>query len=154
MGLTRREKAAQQALNDIRWLIQGNEAEDVDSEETYLDGPTIIGLLDKNFHRLDPSDEGISREQLMIALMNPQAFTADEYEMLRLLTKYFDTIINLSEDEVGGETKISRDDMQVLEQFLVHSKMTLKELHSWCSLSQNSNTADLGDVGPPPMSGA
>ncbi|HMO23396.1 MAG TPA: hypothetical protein PKC98_20735, partial [Candidatus Melainabacteria bacterium] len=79
----------------------------------------------------------------------PQAFTTDEYEMLRLITKYFDTIINMSDDEEGEETKISRADLLVLEQFLVHSKMTLKELHSWCSIA--NKPAD--DIGPPPLSG-
>src|SRR5579885_3034477 len=136
MGMSKaREEAAQQALNDIRWLIHGNEAAP-DEEESYLDGATICALLAKNFSRLDPNNDGITREELLIALMNPQAFTPDEYEMLRLLTKYFETIINLSEDEIGGETKISRYDMMVLEQFLVHSKMSLKELHTWCSMSR------------------
>jgi len=126
-----REKAAKAALNDIRWLLQGEEeALDDDDKETYLDGPTIVRLLEENFERLDPNNNGIEREELMTALMNPQAFTTDEYEMLRLITKYFDTIINMSDDEEGEETKISRADLLVLEQFLVHSKMTLKELHS------------------------
>lgn len=150
----RREAAAQRALDDIRWLIQGTQGApaaaepDDDDEDTYLDGPTIVALLEKNFDRLDPNNDGISREELIGALMNLQAFTADEYEMLRLLVKYFDTIINMSADEDGVETKITRSDMMVLEQFLVHSRMTLKELHSWCKMS---NPAD--DVGPPPLSG-
>ena len=145
-----REKAAKAALNDIRWLLQGEEeALDDDDEETYLDGPTIVRLLEENFERLDPNNNGIEREELMTALTNPQAFTTDEYEMLRLITKYFDTIINMSDDEEGEETKISRADLLVLEQFLVHSKMTLKELHSWCSIA--NQPAD--DIGPPPLSG-
>ena len=145
-----REKAAKAALNDIRWLLQGEEeALDDDDEETYLVGPTIVRLLEENFERLDPNNNGIEREELMTALMNPQAFTTDEYEMLRLITKYFDTIINMSDDEEGEETKISRADLLVLEQFLVHSKMTLKELHSWCSIA--NQPAD--DIGPPPLSG-
>ena len=145
-----REKAAKAALNDIRWLLQGEEeALDDDDEETYLDGPTIVRLLEENFERLYPNNNGIEREELMTALMNPQAFTTDEYEMLRLITKYFDTIINMSDDEEGEETKISRADLLVLEQFLVHSKMTLKELHSWCSIA--NQPAD--DIGPPPLSG-
>src|SRR5690606_4798854 len=122
---SRKEAAAQRALNDIRWLIHGNQqpAEDVDDDgETYLDGPPIVGLLDKNFKRLAPDEDGITREELLRALMNPQAFTPDEYEMLRLLVKYFDTIINMSVDEEGEETKITRADLLVLEQFLVHSK--------------------------------
>ncbi|HMP51117.1 MAG TPA: hypothetical protein PKD05_06130 [Candidatus Melainabacteria bacterium] len=145
-----REKAAKAALNDIRWLLQGEEETgQLDDDETYLDGPTIVRLLEENFERLDPNNNGIEREELMTALMNPQAFTTDEYEMLRLITKYFDTIINMSDDEEGEETKISRADLLVLEQFLVHSKMTLKELHSWCSIA--NKPAD--DIGPPPLSG-
>ena len=145
-----RERAAKAALNDIRWLLQGEDEQGVDEdEETYLDGPTIVKLLEENFDRLDPNNDGIEREELMTALLNPQAFTTDEYEMRRLITKYFDTIINMSDDEEGEETKISRADLLVLEQFLVHSKMTLKELHSWCSIA--NKPAD--DIGPPPLSG-
>lgn len=153
MAEDNREKAAKAALNDIRWLLHGQEdtvAAD-DEEETYLDGPTIVKLLEENFERLDPNNDGIEREELMTALMNPQAFTTDEYEMLRLITKYFDTIINMSDDEDGEETKISRADLLVLEQFLVHSKMTLKELHSWCSVANQPSAGD--EVGPPPLSG-
>ncbi|MDZ4833610.1 MAG: EF-hand domain-containing protein [Candidatus Melainabacteria bacterium] len=155
----RREDAAQQALADIRWLIQGTEQTNLaaeptmDDSETYLDGPTIIALLEKNFAKLDPNNDGISREEIMVALMNPQAFSPEEYEVLRLVTKYFDTIINLSEDEDGGETKISRYDMLVLEQFLVHSNMTLKELHDWCAMSKAPGGAGEDTIGPPPLSG-
>lgn len=154
----RREDAAQQAMADIRWLIQGTEQGNLstpspDDEETHLDGPTIIALLEKNFARLDPNNDGISREEIMVALMNPQAFSPEEYEVLRLVTKYFDTIINLSEDEEEGETKISRYDMLVLEQFLVHSNMTLKQLHEWCTKGKAPGSASEGEIGPPPLSG-
>ncbi len=149
MQNTRREAAAQRALNDIRWLIHGDGPLDGDDDsETYLDGPTICHLLDRNFERLDRDGDGITREELLLGLMNPQAFTPDEYEMLRLLVKYFETIINLVDDEDGEETKITRNDMIVLEQFLVHSQMTLKELHEWCTMT--SGAAE--DVGPPPLS--
>ncbi len=157
---TRREDAAQQALADIRWLIQGTEQGKLadatapeDDAETYLDGRTIISLLEKNFLRLDPNNDGISREEIMVALMNPQAFSPEEYEVLRLVTKYFDTIINLSEDEDGGETKISRYDMLVLEQFLVHSNMTLRQLHEWCTMSKAPGGVGEDTIGPPPLSG-
>jgi len=160
MSSNRREEAAQQAFADIKWLIQGTkqdqlsaEAPPDDDEDTHLDGQTIITLLERNFARLDPNNDGISREEVMVALMNPQAFSPEEYEVLRLVTKYFDTIINLSEDEQGGETKISRYDMLVLEQFLVHSNMTLKELHAWCALSKQYSSGSDVDIGPPPLSG-
>jgi hypothetical protein len=156
MSSNKREEAAQQALADIRWLLHGTKQEQLavpleEDDDTQLDGQTIISLLEKNFQRLDPNGDGISREEIMVALMNPQAFTPDEYEVLRLVTKYFDTIINLSEDEDGGETKISRYDMLVLEQFLVHSNMSLKELHAWCCMSKGYGGG--GEIGPPPLSG-
>lgn len=153
----RREEAAQQALADIRWLLHGTKQEqlsnpaEIGDDDTQLDGKTIINLLERNFIRLDPNNDGISREEIMVALMNPQAFSPEEYEVLRLVTKYFDTIINLSEDEDGGETKISRADMLVLEQFLVHSNMTLKELHAWCTMGMGAGSE--GEIGPPPLSG-
>ena len=150
MQNTRKEAAAQRALNDIRWLIHGDgEIEGEDDGETYLDGPTICQLLEKNFERLDANGNGITREELLRGLMNPQAFTPDEYVMLRLLVKYFETIINLNDDEDGEETYISQTDVMVLEQFLVHSQMTLKDLHKWCS--KTTDAAE--EVGPPPLSG-
>lgn len=151
MNQVRRHQAAQAALNDIRWLLHG-EGDEVerDDGETYLDGPSIIELLEHNFERLDPNNDGIDREEVMRALMNPQSFTTDEYEMLRLITKYFDTIINMSDDEDGEETRITRADLKVLEQFLVHSKMTLRELHSWCSIAAAPGGGD--EIGPPPLS--
>lgn len=158
MSSNKREEAAQQALADIRWLLTGTKDEELaaplaEEDDTQLDGQTIMQLLDKNFQRLDPNGDGITREEIMVALMNPQAFSREEYEVLRLVVKYFDTIINLSEDEEGGETKISRTDMLVLEQFLVHSNMTLKQLHAWCCMTKGVGGTP-GEIGPPPLSGA
>jgi len=158
MSSNKREEAAQQALADIRWLLTGTKQEELaaplaEEDDTQLDGQSIMQLLEKNFQRLDPNGDGISREEIMVALMNPSAFSREEYEVLRLVVKYFDTIINLSQDEEDGETKISRTDMLVLEQFLVHSKMTLKELHAWCCMTKGVGGAP-GEIGPPPLSGA
>lgn len=155
MQLNKKEQAAKEALGDIRWLLntQG-QGPDLGGEDTYLDGPRIIELLKANFSRLDPDADGITRDELMTALMNPEKFSDEEYEMLRLITKYFDTIINLSDDEDGPEeTKISPVDFLVLEQFLVHSKMSLKELHDWCKLAESSECLGLDSMGPPPLSG-
>jgi hypothetical protein len=158
MSSNKREEAAQQALADIRWLLTGTKDEELaaplaEEDDTQLDGQTIMQLLDRNFQRLDPNGDGITREEIMVALMNPQAFSREEYEVLRLVVKYFDTIINLSEDEEDGETKISRTDMLVLEQFLVHSNMTLKQLHAWCCMTKGVGGTP-GEIGPPPLSGA
>lgn len=142
-----REKAAKSALDDIRWLQKssGNSAAAGAEDETYLDGPMIIELLDKNFDRLDPDSNGISRDELMACLVKPEKFSSDEYEMLRLLTRYFDTIINLVDDEVGEQLKITRLDMSALKTQLVDQRMTLKELRDWGA------RGDDFDVGLPPL---
>ncbi|HMO21871.1 MAG TPA: hypothetical protein PKC98_12995 [Candidatus Melainabacteria bacterium] len=62
-----REKAAKAALNDIRWLLQGEEETgQLDDDETYLDGPTIVRLLEENFERLDPNNNGIERMSCLL----------------------------------------------------------------------------------------
>ncbi|MBX9692631.1 MAG: hypothetical protein K2Z81_09625 [Cyanobacteria bacterium] len=146
-----REEAAKNALAYIRTLLDADsESEKSDNPESknYLDGPSVVDLLKKNFSRLDPNSDGISREELMAALLAPDSFEEDEYEMLRLVAKYFDTIINLADDEDGEELRITQLDLMVLEQFFVHGKMTLKELHKWNTLQKT--VAD--EVGPPPLS--
>jgi hypothetical protein len=147
MDDTTREDAAKAALADIRFLLQKSPGASESSglDETYLDGPKIVELLERNFKRLDPNNDGISRQELMTALSCPANFSADEYEMLRLVTKYFDTIINMADDQEGEELRISLLDMTVLKQFLVHGQMTLKELKRW-SMSVEQ------EVGPPPLS--
>lgn len=146
---SRQEQAARRALEDIRFLIEtGSEGSSpAEGAETSLDGRQIIDLLTGNFNKLDKNGDGISRNELATALMYPQSFHADEYEMLKLVAKYFDTIINMVDDEQGEELRITRADVEVLGQFLVHSGMSLAELHRWCSLEQTVEDS----VGPPPM---
>lgn len=97
-----------------------------------LDSATLVKLLDQNFARIDTNDNGISREELAIALSNPHRFTTDEYAMLCLVSKFFDTIAALCDDQTDfEETVITRMDKEVLSQFLLHSKMTLQDLHNW-----------------------
>ncbi len=145
-----REEAAKSALAYIRKILHADpetEKSDNPDSKNYLDGPKIVALLKKNFSRLDANADGISREELMAALLTPDQFAADEYEMLRLVAKYFDTIINLSDDQDGEEMRITELDLLVLEQFLVHGKMTLKELHKWNSMQRTVEE----EVGPPPL---
>lgn len=145
-----REEAAKAALADIRFLLGTSEqpGDLPDAQESYLDGPLVVELLEKNFRRLDPDNNGISRQELMSALTRPDSFSPDEYEMLRLVTKYFDTIINMSDDndgKDGEELRITGLDLSVLKQFLVTGQVTLRELHRWCS------TVEF-EVGLPPLS--
>ena len=145
--MSRREDAAKRALEDIRYLLRDSRQENSTSDLS-LSNEKLIELLKANFDKLDPDDNGISRDELVTALTRPHSFTADEYEMLRLITKYFDTIINLSDDEPGEDLRISRMDASVLEQFLLNSKFSLRELHMWCSLGDDPESFS----GPPPLS--
>ncbi|MBX9669306.1 MAG: hypothetical protein K2X93_16900, partial [Candidatus Obscuribacterales bacterium] len=149
MNQSIREDAAKTALADIRWLLKSSHHDTTEdpsgSGESYLDGPQIAELLERNFQRLDPDNNGLTRDELTSAMTHPASFSKDEYEMLRLVTKYFDTIINMSDDEDGEELKISRMDMVVLNQFLIHGTMTLKELSRWCNSVEQ-------EVGLPPSS--
>lgn len=116
-----------------------------------LDGKLLIELLDKNFDRLDPTGTGISRKTISRALALPSEFSKDEYVMLQLLGKYFQTIADLSDDEPGDEdTVISRSDKEVLSQFLLYSKVTLAELHHWQCAEKKAQDEQL--PGPPPLS--
>lgn len=150
MKLQRRELAAKAALTDIRWLLTQAE-ETSDSIGNELDTEELLRLFRKNFDRLDNNGNGISREELTAAMMRPGEFTKDEYVMLKLLTKYFDTIVNMSDDQQGEETVITLMDGRVLAQFLRHSKFSLAELHMWVNLAKRKKTDQ--DMEPPPMSG-
>ncbi len=142
-----REDAAKQAMEDIRILTGAGKRSAGDVLNPSMDGEKLVSLLRSNFEKLDPNGDGISRNELLAAISNPQNFTRDECEMLRLIAKYFDTIINLSDDEPGEELHLSRMDMEVLAQFLNYSNLSIEELHMWCSLGD-----DPGDIpGPPPL---
>lgn len=140
-----REDAAKAALTDIKWLLHGDETQKSDANDSYLDGPAIVELLEKNFARLDPNSDGISRDELMDALSRPADFTVDEYEMLRLVAKYFETIISMADDQEGEELRITQLDLAVLKQFLVNGQMTLKDLKRWSYSVEE-------EVGLPPLS--
>lgn len=148
--------AAEHAVRDLVWLVGGTTEdakanEHFESVEEELSGEKLAELLDKNFKRLDPNGNGISQVEIAAALMTPKVFSIDEYAMLKLVARYFDTIINLSDDEEGAETVLTRTDAQVLTQFLVHSKLKLSELRRWIAIADGTATEQ--DIGPPPMSG-
>jgi hypothetical protein len=141
-----REEAAKAALTDINKLLHPGDDKVSSKNESYLDGPVIVELLEKNFARLDPNNDGISRLELMDAISRPADFSVDEYEMLRLVAKYFDTIITMADDQEGEELRITQLDLAVLKQFLVNGQMTLQELKRW-----NSSVEE--EVGMPPLAG-
>ncbi|MDZ4835758.1 MAG: hypothetical protein SGJ27_18430 [Candidatus Melainabacteria bacterium] len=140
-----REEAAKAALTDIKWLLHAEEGDESPEGESYLDGPVVVELLEKNFARLDPNSDGISRDELMDGISRPSEFSIDEYEMLRVVAKYFDTIITMADDQEGEELRITRLDLEVLKQFLVNGQMTLKDLKRWSSSVEQ-------EVGLPPLS--
>ena len=113
-----------------------------------MDGPMLAFLIEKNFNRIDLNGDGISRKELATAMATPQKFTNDEWAMLRLITRYFDSIAALCDDQTEGEkVRITKMDKDVLIQFLQFSNMTMQNIHDWLSLNERS-------VAPPPSSGS
>lgn len=151
-----RERAADSALKNIVFLLEGSkenpEAYASRNMDQELSGDKLVELLNSNFAKVDLNNNGISRQELLAALTAPNVFTVNEYAMLKLVAKYFDTIINLSDDEPGAETVLTHTDVQVLAQFLVNSKIKLSELHRWIALSEGTAATTERDVGPPPLS--
>ncbi|MBY0358050.1 MAG: hypothetical protein K2W82_08625 [Candidatus Obscuribacterales bacterium] len=145
-----RQTTAQRALSGISFLLSHPDQGPDDETESAMDGAKLIELLNKNFKRLAKSNDGITRGELTIALTNPHDFTQDEYVMLQLMAKYFDTIVNLSDDEEGEETKITELDAQVLAQFIVDGKLSLKSLRYWCSMTGGPEN---NIPTPPPLTG-
>lgn len=144
-----RQTAAQRALSGINFLLTHSEISD--ETEASMEGAKLIELLRKNFKRLCGGNDGISRGELAMALMRLPEFSQDEYVMLQMMTRYFDTIINLSDDEQGDETKITELDVEVLSQFIKDGKMTLKQLHGWCSRGGGAPANE--PIKPPPLTG-
>ncbi len=96
-------------------------------------------MLDANFNRIDINSDGISRKELAFALSAPQMFSPEEYTMLRLVSKYFNSIAALCDDQAEGEAmRITSADKDVLVQFLIHSNMSLQDIHDWLSLNERS----------------
>lgn len=145
-----RQTAAHRALSGIRFLLSSSIENLGEEAENAMDGAKLIELLRKNYSRLAKNNDGITRGELAIALMSPTEFSQDEYVMLQLMTKYFDTIINLSNDEDGTETKITGLDSEVLAQFIADGKMTLKDLHRWGAMTAGGEN---NIPTPPPLTG-
>jgi hypothetical protein len=136
-GEDSRQKAAQLTFDDILTKVQGDPASPASrpSPDT-MDGAHLAKLLDRNFERLDPNNDGISREEIANALLSPWSFSQEEVTMLKLLEKYFDTIANMVDEEPGKDTRITAADKEVLSQFLVYSGIDLDTLARWRSLDK------------------
>lgn len=140
------------SLDDLLWLHKASgptPVEEVQSlEQETLDSETFAKLFIQTYPKLDPRDQGLTKEHLGKLIMRPDIFTNDEYNMLLMLAKYFDTVSNLVDDEEGPQTMITPMDKEVLCQFLVHGKLSLPELHRWRLLCMQPKE-DPGMEGPP-----
>jgi len=126
------EKHPHHSFKDIlgRLRLEGP-AEQGESPSTQLDGNRLAELLEKNFDRLDPNHNGITREEIAQALLARHSFSEEEYAMLQLLGYYFEMIANMADDEKGPQTVITRMDKDVLNQFLRYGNLNLDELYKW-----------------------
>jgi hypothetical protein len=132
----KKERAVHTAFEDVLGGLRASEQEPESVStvgEDTMDGAHLATLLEQNFAKLDPDKDGITKEELVKAMLTPWEFSVDEYTMLKLLGKYFDTIIHMSDDEPGPETRITEMDKDVLIQFLRYGGMTLKQLQIWRS---------------------
>ncbi|HEY9679882.1 MAG TPA: hypothetical protein V6C76_17900 [Drouetiella sp.] len=159
VGKNRNPRASQQghgSLDDLLWLHKASAPTSADEvhalEEDKLSSESFAKLFMQAYPRLDPQKQGLTKEHLGKLIMRPQAFNHDEYNMLVMLAKYFDTIANLVDDDKPGASKaITPMDSEVLFQFLLHGKMSLAELHRWRLLC-TSPTKDDAEVAGPPLS--
>lgn len=104
-----------------------------DEDLTYLDGETIISLSRQNLQRLSCGTNKITRQNLIDVSTKMYDFKADEHELNRLLLRFFSIISEMAGCD-DGEPSISEADLTVLEQFLVQTRLTLKELNEQCML--------------------
>jgi hypothetical protein len=145
-----KELAARKALDDILFLLQeSGYGPGAGGEDMALSKEQFQALLHQNFAKLDPDNDGVSRQELLCALADVDQFSRDEYVMLELMAKYFAMIANLADDEPGEETRVTRTDVEVLAQFLNNSSMTLEDLYMWCTLPEGPPRGD--QISPPPL---
>lgn len=135
-----RRLAAAQAYKDILGSLRTEAA--ASKICSALDGKSLALLLEKNFAFLDPNGNGITKEEIARAMLMTDRFAEEELVMLRLLGKYFDTIANMSDDQPGKETVITSVDKDVLSQFLMHSDMTLEQLHEWREIARTDEGSE------------
>jgi hypothetical protein len=142
-----RKMLADKALERMRWTISNVTADRYVHQISPLDKTEFVKLLKHNFDRLDKNkDKGISKDEILTALIDVPDLTVDEHVMLQLLLRYFDFIADLVDDDEGHTKVVSKQDVEVLAQFLLNSNLTLEDLYRWC------NTApDDSQISPPPL---
>jgi hypothetical protein len=132
-----RQKAVKAAFDDILDKAKYDKSSPLHKTMTgsesqrALTGARLAKLLDKNFEKLDPNNDGITRDELAQALLSPWGFSEEDFLMIRLLQKYFDTIANMVDDEPGSDSRITLNDKEVLNQFLIYSGLDLHTLSLW-----------------------
>jgi hypothetical protein len=133
----KRQRAAKLAFDDIMAIAKDDSSsplsktdDNVDTQRT-MRGVHLARLLEKNFDKLDPDNDGITRDELAQALLSPWGFTEEDFALIRLMQKYFDTIANMVDEEPGSDTRITRQDKEVLNQFLIYSDLDLKTIALW-----------------------
>jgi hypothetical protein len=147
-----REEAARAALSEVVFFLKNDpDVQAYESKESTFDNGTFLKLLDRCFGTLDPDNNGISRAEVMSALLQPEKFSKDEYVMISLTAKYFDLIANMSDDEPGEETVITQHDKEMLARSLQDSNLNLAELHLWCFTRDGQHRATTPNMGLPPL---
>jgi hypothetical protein len=147
-----REDAARTALADVVFFLKNDpDVRAYEAKESTFDNATFLTLLDQCFSTLDPDNNGISRAEVMGALLQPDKFSRDQFVMISLTAKYFDLIANMSDDEPGEETVITQHDKQMLAKSLQDSNLNLAELHLWCFTRDGHIRAITPNMGLPPL---
>lgn len=137
------QKAAQSAFDDILRKAQGDQSSPLSKAPATgatPRGAQLAKLLDKNFEKLDPNNDGITRDELAQALLSPWGFSQEDFTLIRLLQKYFDTIANMVDEEPGKDSRITSADREVLNQFLIFSDLDLHTLELWRSADNVDDT--------------
>jgi hypothetical protein len=141
-----REKAAKMAFDDIITKARDDKSsplsktnDNIDTRRT-MRGVQLEKLLNKNFAKLDPDNNGITRDELAQALLSPWGFSEEDFTLIRLIQKYFDTIANMVDEEPGSDSRITKHDIEVLNQFLTYSDLDLQTLALWRAADDSSQT--------------
>jgi hypothetical protein len=141
-----REKAAKMAFDDIITKARDDKSsplsktnDNIDTRRT-MRGVQLAKLLNKNFAKLDPDNNGITRDELAQALLSPWGFSEEDFTLIRLIQKYFDTIANMVDEEPGSDSRITKQDIEVLNQFLTYSDLDLQTLALWRAADDPSQT--------------
>ncbi len=128
----KRRRMAASAYKDLFGDFRNSES--TSQAPTTLSGERLADLLKENFSKIDVNGDGVSLREIKHAEAMPFNFSAETLLMFKVLERYFETICNLADDELGPDTVISSVDVEVLAQFLKYSHMTIDQLQEWRKL--------------------